>query len=368
MEDDQRPDHQPHFCALCTGAPSTYPRRVITRAWVWGIRGGLRHHVGPECSYIAQGHLGNDLRLQYATQKFVWGLTMEKRDTDVLSQKYRVLLIRHDFLLELTSLDDQKIVGTGHPGYLSYKRDRLEKLRTMRALYTSGRAREGLFLVGEVSIAVQCPGGSSQIVDIPWERYYRREPELKDEGEAEGEGAVAAAVTRRGRNNGGGADGGKAIEDDDSDGASAVSRRRPSPMLSSRRRGRTSSGPAAAVAGAGRSDDGGHHHHKSLPTGRQGANMTHQQRRRRGGGVGGVGGFVSSTSSAPSSLWLSETVPASGSRSPSSSHSGDHDGSGGSVEQRRLSPRERYERLTSSELLRHSRRTHSGGDRSSTYR
>eukprot|EP01047_Picozoa_sp_COSAG01_P058735 COSAG01_NODE_6958_length_3416_cov_285.823636_2_plen_295_part_00 len=294
---------------------------------------------------------------------------MEKRDTDVLSQKYRVLLIRHDFLLELTSLDDQKIVGTGHPGYLSYKRDRLEKLRTMRALYTSGRAREGLFLVGEVSIAVQCPGGSSQIADIPWERYYRRKPELKGEGEGEGEGTVrpvAAAATRRGRNNGGGPDGGKAIDDDDSDGASAVSRRRPSPMSSSRRRGRTSSGPAAAVAGAGRSDDGGHHHHKSLPTGRQGANMTHQQRRRRRRG-GGDGGFASSTSSAPSSLWLSEAVPASDSRSPSSSHSGDHDGSGGSVEQRRLSPRERYERLTSSELLRHSRRTHSG-DRSSTYR
>ena len=78
-----------------------------------------------------------------------------------------------DFLEQLDDLDEDKIVGSGHPGYLAFKKTSIKKLRTLKHLFDTKRAAKGLFLVGDqVSVAIACPGGDTEPRTIDWNQYY----------------------------------------------------------------------------------------------------------------------------------------------------------------------------------------------------
>eukprot|EP01047_Picozoa_sp_COSAG01_P095314 COSAG01_NODE_26041_length_725_cov_1.020767_1_plen_173_part_10 len=112
------------------------------------------------------------------------GVTMEKKNSNVHSRKFRVLLIRKEFLNGLGSERDvhfavvqgNKLMGlqdmtteatqTGaHTGRLTvqseqYKIDRLQKLHTMKKLYNAEGGkyfRSNLFLIGDIKIPLHLP-------------------------------------------------------------------------------------------------------------------------------------------------------------------------------------------------------------------
>ena len=123
----------------------------------------------------AIGHIGLDIGLNYTTEDYVYGVTMEKTGTPPVSQKYRLLLIKKEHLAENSFLSElnrgtpeserkmQELMGADcNEGYKHYKQDRLKKLQTLRKLYDSETRtnKKRLFLVGEVKIAVPIPGGA----------------------------------------------------------------------------------------------------------------------------------------------------------------------------------------------------------------
>ena len=64
-------------------------------------------------------------------------------------------------------------MGSGHPGYLAFKKTSIKKLRTLKHLFDTKRAAKGLFLVGDqVSVAIACPGGDTEPREIDWNQYY----------------------------------------------------------------------------------------------------------------------------------------------------------------------------------------------------
>ena len=76
-------------------------------------------------SSFSDGHLGLDNRLQYITQTYVWGVTMEKRDANkrekvnsTMSLKYRVLLIRKVSAapIIIPSFSRETLLGTSMQG------------------------------------------------------------------------------------------------------------------------------------------------------------------------------------------------------------------------------------------------------------
>eukprot|EP01048_Picozoa_sp_COSAG05_P006500 COSAG05_NODE_423_length_9941_cov_241.298821_4_plen_1929_part_00 len=119
---------------------------------------------------FSTGHIGLDNGLQYKTERYVYGLTFEKRNTPHISQKYRVLLVKK------SHLEGPGLLRAGHvskgaelnmlmgehcePRYANYKKDRLKKLQTLSQLYERDPTGEKqLYLVGDVSVVVPCPGG-----------------------------------------------------------------------------------------------------------------------------------------------------------------------------------------------------------------
>ena len=157
----------------------------------------------------ATGHVGIDQGLQYREESYVWGLTMEKVGTKINSQKFRILLIRQNFLSaiggDLENFDDEfeiddtstsmgaplpraasrtstgagvrsshkselmrsksRKVVPGQSGYHKYKKDRWDKLMTLKRLRENEVAGSRLFLIGEISIAVAQPGSKENSRD-----------------------------------------------------------------------------------------------------------------------------------------------------------------------------------------------------------
>ena len=121
----------------------------------------------------AVGHIGKDMRLQYMTREYVWGVTMEKRgangnEVPDSSLKTRILLIQKEFL---EHIDDHEPDDSADDNV----RDRWLRLQKLRELWeaeghlSNDDAR--CFLVGSTKITVAKPGGDLATSPVRWDDY-----------------------------------------------------------------------------------------------------------------------------------------------------------------------------------------------------
>lgn len=132
----------------------------------------------------AIGHIGKDLRLQYMTREYVWGVTMERRDANgnevpSSSLKTRILLIQKEVL---ERIDDYEPDASEEDDNI---RDRWLRLQKLRDLWEAERQRSPddtrCFLVGSTKITVAKPGGVLATSAVPWERYLQLDRDPSDD-------------------------------------------------------------------------------------------------------------------------------------------------------------------------------------------
>ncbi len=137
----------------------------------------LRDHIKNKISSMSSsGHIMKDMGIPTLEVSYVWALTFEhSKSRDELNDKFRILLIREDFLDKIDAVDIDDV----NPKHVmeddqqaQYFRDRWRNLQLLKAIFPS-RVKDGL-LADTVSLTL--PGALESKHANAWDSWKGQSP------------------------------------------------------------------------------------------------------------------------------------------------------------------------------------------------